>query len=193
MAKHSQLLSDVMTYVPQIFDRLSAVQAAAAVPLPDPQKSAPLVEPRLPPPQRFSGDPSACGGFLIQCSLTFELQPSLFPSDRAKIAYIITLLSGKALSWATAVWNAQSHCCSGYSAFEEEFKQVFDHPISGQEASKRLLSLQQGGRSAAEYAIHFRTTAAGSGWNTSLMVCFQNGLSEALKDEFATREPTNDL
>ena len=25
------------------------------------------------------------------------------------------------------------------------------------------------------------------------MVCFQNGLSEALKDEFATREPTNDL
>ena len=103
MAKHSQLLSDVMTYVPQIFDRLSAVQAAAAVPLPDPQKSAPLVEPRLPPPQRFSGDPSACGGFLIQCSLTFELQPSSFPSDRAKIAYIITLLSGKALSWATAV------------------------------------------------------------------------------------------
>ncbi|KAK3515956.1 hypothetical protein QTP86_020264, partial [Hemibagrus guttatus] len=55
---------------------------------------SPLAEPRLPPPQRFSGDPSACDGFLTQCSLTFDLQPSSFPSDRAKIAYVITLLSG---------------------------------------------------------------------------------------------------
>lgn len=151
--------------------------------------SVPLEEPRPPPPQWFSGDSSACCGFL-----TFELQPSSFPSERAKIAYIITLLSGKALSWATAVWNAQSPFCSSYSEFEEEFKRVFDHPISGREASKRLLSLQQGSRSAAENAIHFRTIAAGSSWNNeSLMVCFQNGLSEALQGELATREPTHDL
>lgn len=198
MVKHSQLLSDVMTSVRQIFDRLPPTRAMAStadsVPLLGPQMSAPLVEPRLPPPQRFSGDPSACCGFLTQCSLTFELQPSSFPSDRAKIAYVITLLSGKALSWATAVWNAQSPFCSSYSEFEEEFKRVFDHPISGREASKRLLSLQQGTRSAAEYAIHFRTIAAGSGWNNeSLMVCFQNGLSETLQDELATREPTHNL
>ncbi len=44
------------------------------------------------------------------------------------------------------------------------------------------------------YAIHFRTIAAGSGWNNeSLVVCFQKGLSEALKDELATQEPSNDL
>ncbi|KAK3559696.1 hypothetical protein QTP86_017675, partial [Hemibagrus guttatus] len=89
---------------------------------------SPLAEPNLPPPQRFSGDPSACDGFLTQCSLTFELQPSSFPSDRAKIAYVITLLSGKALSWAMAVWKAQAPFCSSYTRFVEEFKRVFDHP-----------------------------------------------------------------
>ncbi|KAK3574372.1 hypothetical protein QTP86_006156 [Hemibagrus guttatus] len=198
MAWHSQLLSEVLSTIRQISDRLPPTQTAscADVPehLPSPQVPAPRVEPHLPPPQRFSGDPSACRGFLTQCSLTFELQPSSFPSDRAKVAYVITLLSGKALTWAMSVWEAQSTFCSSFSAFEGEFRRVFDHPISSREASKRLLSLQQGNRSAAEYAIHFHTIAAGSGWNNeSLLVCFQNGLSEALQDELVTREPANDL
>lgn len=198
MTRHSQLLSDLMTSVRQIFDRLPSTSVtaspAASVPLPDSRVLSPLSEPRLPPPQHFSGDPSACDGFLTQCSLTFELQPSSFPSDRAKIAYVITLLSGKALSWATAVWKAQAPFCTSYSAFEKEFKRVFDHPFSGRQASKRLLTLRQGNGSAAEYAIQFRTVAAGSGWNNeALMVCFLNGLSEAIKDDLATREPAVDL
>ncbi|KAK3509827.1 hypothetical protein QTP70_012503 [Hemibagrus guttatus] len=180
-----------------IFDRLpstSATASAASVPLPDSPMPSPLAEPHLPPPQCFSGDPSACDGFLTQCSLTFELQPSSFPSDRAKIAYVITLLSGKALSWAMAVWKAQAPFCSSYTRFVEEFKQVFDHPLSGRQASKNLLTLRQKNGSATEYAIQFRTIAAGSGWNDeSLMVCFWNGLSEAIKDDLAIREPARDL
>lgn len=198
MTKHSQVLTDLMTSIRQIFDRLpstpAAASTAASVPLPGSQMLSPLAEPRLPPPQRFLGDPSACDGFLTQCSLTFELQPSSFPSDRAKIAYVITLLSGKALSWATAVWKAQAPCCSSYSMFKEEFKRVFDHPLGARQASKRLLTLRQGNGSAAEYAIQFRTVAAGSGWNDeALMVSFLNGLSEAIKDDLAIREPASDL
>ncbi len=122
MAKHSEVLSDLMTSVRQLFDRLPSISATtASVTLPDPRVLS-LAEPRLPPPQRFSGDPSACDRFLTQCSLTFELQPSSFASDRAKIAYVITLLSGKALSWATAVWKAQAPFCSSYSGFEDELK-----------------------------------------------------------------------
>ncbi|KAK3518249.1 hypothetical protein QTP70_034616 [Hemibagrus guttatus] len=193
MATHT----DLMTSIRQIFDRLpstSATASAASVPPPDSPMPSPLAEPRLPPPQRFSGDPSACDGFLTQCSLTFELQPSSFPSDRAKIAYVITLLSGKALSWATAVWKAQAPFCSSYTRFVEEFKRVFDHPLSGRQASKNLLTLRQKNGSATEYAIQFRTIAAGSGWNDeSLMVCFLNGLSEAIKDDLAIREPARDL
>lgn len=198
MAKHSQLLADVTSSIRQLFDRLPptplAPPAMSSTALPSPQPPISMMEPRLPPPQRYTGDPNACRGFLTQCSLSFELQPSSFPSDRSKVAYLITLLSGKALAWATEVWGAQSPCCSSYSAFEMEFKKVFDHPIRGREASKRLLTLQQDGRSAADYAIQFRTMAAGSGWNEeSLMVCFQNGLSEALQDELVTRDPAISL
>ncbi len=193
MTKHSQLLSDVMGSIRQLFERLPGASSPSASP-PSSNRPTSVAEPRLPPPKPFAGDPKSCQGFLTQCSLTFELQPSSFPTDRSKIAYIITLLSDKALSWASAVWQSQDACCESYAAFEEEFKRVFDHPVSGREASKHLLTLSQGFRSAADFAIEFRTIAAGSGWNNeALMVCFQGGLSEPLQDELATREPAADL
>jgi hypothetical protein len=65
-------------------------------------------DPLLPPLERYDGDSRTCRAFLSQCSLVFRLQPSSFPSDRSKIAYIITLMSGRALAWATAVWEQQS-------------------------------------------------------------------------------------
>ncbi|KAL0161345.1 hypothetical protein M9458_045070, partial [Cirrhinus mrigala] len=175
MAKHSQLLGDVMSSIRQLFDRLPGTSSPSPSPsLPSCNRLTPVAEPRLPPPKPFTGDPRSCQGFLTQCSLTFELQPSSFPTDRSKIAYIITLLSDKALSWASAVWESKDACCDSYAAFEEEFKRVFDHPVSGREASKRLLTLNQGSRSTADFAI--------DGWN-----------DEALMDELATREPATDL
>ncbi|KAK3517835.1 hypothetical protein QTP70_021016 [Hemibagrus guttatus] len=90
MVQHSQLLSEVLSSIRQTCNRLPPTQTATSAgvpePLPSPQVPAPHVELCLPPPQCFSGDPSACRGFLTQCSLTFELQPSSFPSDRAKVS-----------------------------------------------------------------------------------------------------------
>uniref|UniRef100_A0A4W5LKJ1 Retrotransposon gag domain-containing protein n=1 Tax=Hucho hucho TaxID=62062 RepID=A0A4W5LKJ1_9TELE len=193
IASHSQLLADMMSSLRQLFERLPGPSPSSGSP-PSGNRPSPVAEPRLPPPKPFSGDPSSCQGFLTQCSLTFELQPSSFPTDRSKIAYIITLLSDKALSWASAVCQSQEACCDSYAAFVEEFKRVFDHPVSGREASKRLLSLRQGPQSTADFAIEFRTIAARSGWNDeALRVCFQGGLSEPLQDELATREPAGDL
>lgn len=75
----------------------------------------PSREPHLPPPERFNGEPSTCRAILAQCVLVFKLQPSSFPSDRSKIAYLITLMTGRALTWATAVleqaesaWNQEA-------------------------------------------------------------------------------------
>ncbi len=192
MEKHSHLLSDFMTSIRHMFERLP--QAPDPAPALTPATSSagavhPLVEPCLPPPQWFSRDPEAYEGFLTQCSLTFQLQPSTFPSDQARIAYVLTLLAGKAL-----VWNAQAPCCTSYSSFEGEFKRVFHHTLSGRQASKQLLTLHKRTQSAAEYAIQFCTLAAGSGWNDeTLIVCFENGLSEELKDELATRDPVYSL
>ncbi len=121
MAKHSDLLADVMQSIGQLFQRIP-VSSPSPAPRPPPIDVPQVVaEPRLPPPKPFSGNANSCGGFLTQCSLTFELQPSSFPTDRSKIAYIITLLADKALSWASAVWESQDVCCGTYALFVEEF------------------------------------------------------------------------
>ncbi len=62
------------------------------------------------------------------------------------------------------------------------------------ESSRQLLTLKQGSRSTADFAIEFRTIASGSGWNDeALMACFQGGLSGPILDELVTREPATDL
>ena len=89
--------------------------------------------PHLPPPERYAGDSGTCWVFLSQWSLIFELQPSLFPSDRWRIAYIITLMSGRALAWATV--EQQSPGWLSLEEFVEEVRKVFDSPLSGREAA----------------------------------------------------------
>lgn len=54
-------------------------------------------------------------------------------------------------------------CCSSNTVFVEKFKLVFNNPFSGQEASKQLLTLNQGSRSTTEFAIAFQMLAAGRG------------------------------
>ncbi|KAF7640739.1 hypothetical protein LDENG_00018860, partial [Lucifuga dentata] len=73
-------------------------------------------------------------------------------------------------------------------------KKVFDHPVQGKDAAKRLLSLRQGSRSVAEYSIDFRVLAAESGWNEeALQGAYLQGLTEKIKDELAARDDTNSL
>ncbi|GAA6106325.1 protein LDOC1-like, partial [Tachysurus ichikawai] len=65
-------------------------------PLSAPAVSSPAREPHLLYPERFSGEPEMCLPFLMQCAAIFELQPSVFPSDRSKVAYVISLLTCQA-------------------------------------------------------------------------------------------------
>ena len=96
-----------------------------------PQSTPASQEPRLPPPERYAGDPGSFWPFLSQCSFTFELQPSLFSLDRARTAYLITLISGRALAWATAVWEQQSTVCLSLQEFLAEVRKVLDSLLSG--------------------------------------------------------------
>ncbi|KAI2646981.1 Retrotransposon-like protein 1 [Labeo rohita] len=86
---------------------MAQIATSQLAPLPTP-------EPKLPPPQCFDGSPENCRGFITQCTLIFQLQPSYFPTDSSKVAYIITLLTGKALDWASALWDKESPVTSGH-------------------------------------------------------------------------------
>lgn len=97
-------------------------------------------------------------------------------------------LTGKACEWATALWTSQSPVLEVQQSFVDAFCRVFNYPPSGKTVSDQLFGLHQGSRSTAEFALEFRTLAAGSGWNDiSLLTVFQCRLKRDLQTELACR------
>ena len=143
--------------------------------------------PRLPAPERYEGDPGSCRSFLSTCSLVFELQPSSFLSERSRVAYVITLLSGRAREWGTAVWDANAPECQTFTQFAQAMRGVFDRSVTGPAATHQLFRIRQGQRPVSDYAIEFRSLAASAGWGEGeLHWAYFNGLSDCLLDELNT-------
>ncbi|KAJ8282443.1 hypothetical protein COCON_G00049620 [Conger conger] len=155
---------------------------------------APVREPRLPPPEKYAGEPGECQAFITQCQLIFQLQPSTFPTERSRVAYIITQLTGRAKKWGTAAWEAGLPCVQTSGLFMEEMKRMFDRSRHGREAAREILRMHQGERSVSDFAIDFQTLATSCGWaSQALYDTFLNSLAERIKDELLTRELPDDL
>ena len=80
--------------------------------------------------------------------------------ERSRVAYVISLLSGSAREWGTAVWEAEEPECYDFTLFSARMKKVFDWLALGTEVTCRLLYIRQGARSVSDYSIEFRTLAA---------------------------------
>ncbi|KAG5285825.1 hypothetical protein AALO_G00007900, partial [Alosa alosa] len=48
-----------------------------------------------------------------------------YPTERSKIAYIISLLSGRALQWAETIWNTPGPVTTTAQRFMDQVKEVF--------------------------------------------------------------------
>ncbi|KAF0045774.1 hypothetical protein F2P81_002303 [Scophthalmus maximus] len=166
-------LTDIQT-VPQ------AAPSALGSP---PPAAIPTREPWVSPLKRYDGHLRQCKTFLLQCGPVFDLQSLMYSTEKTKIAYLISLLRGEALEWASVHWRRQDPVTSTYANFTQEMSKVFDHPVQGKDAARRLFSLRQGSQSVAEYSIEFRTLVAESGWNeAALLSVFVHGLSERRQD-----------
>nr|AAC33525.1 gag polyprotein [Takifugu rubripes] len=187
----SNQMSAMATVLASIIQKLGSDPGGAAPSEPSLPLS-PRAEPNLASPRVFGGDFDLGKGFLHQCELLFRHQPSRFVSDEAKVGFITSLLADKALSWAIAAVDLDPRLSSDYSAFRREFKAVFEHPTYGEDAASRLLALQQGSRSVAEYTLEFRILAAESRWGeTALRSAYRRGLSEAIKDLIVRDRPSS--
>lgn len=71
---------------------------------------------------------SKCRGFLLQCSLYFAYQMGATTTERSKDATVISLLTGWALEWATAVWERGKEELGSHERFMALFRAIFDHP-----------------------------------------------------------------
>ncbi|XP_075062018.1 uncharacterized protein LOC142150724 [Mixophyes fleayi] len=149
---------------------------------------------RLSPSEKFDGEPKRCRGFLNQCLIHFECNPASFPSERIKVAFIISLLSGQALAWASPLWERNDALLANSSTFIETFRKVFDEPGRVSSAASSLLNLRQGSMTVGQYAIQFRTLSSELSWNNeALVAAFWQGLSDRAKDELTSRELSTDL
>ncbi|KAL0150389.1 hypothetical protein M9458_054206 [Cirrhinus mrigala] len=128
-------------------------------------------------PATLAGEAAECSGFLLQVNLFIQMQPRMFPSENAKVAFLISLLTGKALQWAKAIWNSDNPIIHSYEQFMSHFSEVFSKTTGTFTTSDRLFRLQQG-TSVNDYTLHFRTLSAASGWNkTALLGAYRQGLN----------------
>uniref|UniRef100_A0A3P9M1D4 Gypsy retrotransposon integrase-like protein 1 n=1 Tax=Oryzias latipes TaxID=8090 RepID=A0A3P9M1D4_ORYLA len=159
--------------------------ASASIPVPpSPTMPARTQEIKIAPPDRYSGEQGLCKLFLTDCSIHFEHSPHAFVSDRARIAFMISHLSGRARAWAMAEWARDSPLCSSLIAFQEALQITFDPVSTSRDKARELTSIRQGGDSVCDYAIRFRTLAAESGWNSvALYDVFLKGLAPRIQEQ----------
>lgn len=133
-------------------------------------------------PAPFSGEAEDCSGFLLQVSLYFQMQAHQFTDDSARVAFIISLLSGRALQWAQSLWNSNSQVLKSLSGFISHFREVFGQAVSDLSVHDQLYNLRQGNSFVNTYALQFRTLAASCGWNESaLITAFCHGLNPNIR------------
>lgn len=196
-------LADLTTIVAQQGQQLAQLTAMFQQFLPTQQQPAPPSASAAPPtpavatrsrirlslPDKYDGDPKLCRGFLSQCSLHLELLSDQFPSERAKVAFILSLLSGRALAWATPFWDRADPVTASVQNFCQEFRNVFEEPARVTSAETALLNLSQGTSTVGDYAIQFRTLASELNWNNeALCATFKKGLNSDIKDVLAARD-----
>ena len=79
-----------------------------------------------------------------------------------------------------------------FEEFTRQFRIVFDHSPEGKAADELLYHLRQETRSAQEFALEFRTLAAGAGWSDRAPIdhC-RCSLREEIHRELACRDTTS--
>ncbi|KAK0136995.1 Retrotransposon-derived protein PEG10 [Merluccius polli] len=176
------------TQVEQILTLLSRNTAAApdlptVTPEPSPVTTHSGACTRLAPPERYSGDFGQSRSFVTECEMHFEHAPRDFPTERSRVAFMMSHLTGRAWSWATAEWARDSEVCALFKKFVGALRIIFDPVATDREKARELSRLKLGADSVCDYAIRFRTLATESGWNdTALYNVFLKGLSDPIQD-----------
>ncbi len=188
MLNTGRAVQALVAQVSELTTQVQLLRSPAAPPTPPsfsiPGNHSPQHEPRLPAPEKYAGDPNLCRAFLTKCSLFFSLQPLTFATEVSRVALVLTLLSGKAALWGTAVWENRHPCCSSFHSLSQEMRRVFDRALVGREAARMLADLRQGEQSVSDYSIQFRTLAAECEWNGKAQWdMFLHGLADRIHQE----------
>lgn len=103
-------------------------------------------EPRIPTPERFSGDRTKFHAFCNACQLYFMLQPCTFSLEATKVGFVISLLQGEPQTWAHYLLEKEHVKLSTLNIFFDTMAQLYDDPQCSASAKAAFHYLQQGHR-----------------------------------------------
>ncbi len=78
-------------------------------------------------PDKFDGTAEQCKGFVRQIKLYFDHQGDKFESEENKCAFLMTLLTGRAIDWAAAVWDSDSRFRYSVDYFIQQLNYHISH------------------------------------------------------------------
>uniref|UniRef100_A0A803TL97 DUF4939 domain-containing protein n=1 Tax=Anolis carolinensis TaxID=28377 RepID=A0A803TL97_ANOCA len=90
-------------------------------------------------PEKFTGKKEMFETFITQVELYTQLRPDAFTSEKVKVSFTISLMSGPAAKWATPLLLQSSPILDSWSAFLEALKQHWGDPLKNSEISWRRI------------------------------------------------------
>lgn len=138
---------------------------------------------------KYKGNPDYCHGFLLLCRLHLDAVSGL--SDQQKLTYLLRRLTGKAVLWATAIWecNARAHLYLHMGSLLTSFLMCLRTHLRERRSLHGLLPIKQGNGRVVKYALKFCALATESGWNKStLKAVFHQGLNDDVIIELTYRD-----
>ena len=150
-------------------------------------------------PDKFDGsNPSRLRPFLSQCRLVFLNHSKRFATDRAKVLYAGSYLSGVAADWFepfTRDEGAEAVVLNNWQLFQDRLEEVFGDSNAEATAEYRLSTLRmKSDEQISSYITRFRTYSADLHWDDApLRFAFRQGLTDRILDELARTDSPRTL
>ena len=151
-------------------------------------------------PEKFDGtNPSKLRAFLAQVRLVFLNHPRRFSTDRAKVRYAGSYLSGVAQDWFEPFTGddgaTEDQALDSWTLFTERLEKTFGDSNAVATAEFRLSTLRMSeNEQVSEYITRFRTYSTDLAWDDSpLKFAFRRGLADRILDELARGDPPTTL
>ncbi|KAG8140109.1 hypothetical protein E2320_002859 [Naja naja] len=135
-------------------------------------------------PEKFGGEADKMKNFIGQCELFMGIRAAEFPTDHAKVSFILSLLKESAAKWAQPIIEDNDAIMNNYQNFMERFRAYFGNLIETVTASQKIQLLKQGNRRVQMYIADFKLLAAEANWNESALIDqFKHGLHSDIQSE----------
>jgi hypothetical protein len=108
-----------------------------------------LRDPKMAPPEPFSGKISEFKNFMVQCMLIFSVCPNTYCTDERRILYVISRLKDEPLTWANEIAMDPGHPLRhNYEHFKQQLTNIYADCAFKAKSEDQLLSFRQTGSAA---------------------------------------------